>query len=446
MSELIETPVQRKQQRTSISPFGWVMIALLFALGVINFADKAVLGLAAIPIIKEFHLSAIQYGLVSGSLFWLFSLSSVLVTAWADVVGTKKVLALLATTWALVQFATLFVTSFPALLLARVVLGAGEGPSYGTSVTAAAPWLPPDRRAFGLGMMTFGSSIGPVVFVPLLTFMIVAVGWRSAFALLGGIGALWVIIWLVVARERLAERSTPVHEAHGARRRTRWSQVLLHIFSRNVIFSIFAAFSVYWGVALLLGWTPVYLVTVLHLKLTDPLYIAGVSLPWLLQGLALIACGALADRAFQLTGSVRRSRVLPVAALLILGAMFLYLAVSIPSTLGAVTFFILAATAGAAIPLLAAIVLDVTPEENRGSVQGVVVGLSTLPGFIAPFVTGVMIQATGNQAAVGLHNAYALASLLLLAGGVAAMVFVRPDKVMQELSSREVSDWPIPMR
>src|SRR2546421_238479 len=351
MSELSETNVRRKQQGTRVSPFGWVMIAFLFALGVINFADKAVLGLAAIPIIKELHLSAIQYGLVSGSLFWLFSLSSVLVTAWADVVGTKKVLALLATTWALVQFATLFVISFPALLLTRVVLGAGEGPSYGTSVTAAAPWLPPDRRAFGLGVMTFGSSIGPAVFVPLLTFMIVAIGWRSAFVFLGGIGALWVVIWLVVARERLADRSTPVHETHGAHRRTRWS------------------------------------------------------------------------------------RVLPVAALLILGAMFLYLAVSIPSTLGAVTFFILAATAGAAIPLLAAIVLDVTPQVNRGSVQGVVVAFSTLPGFIAPLVTGVMIQATGNQAAVGLHNAYLLAALLLLAGGVGAMAFVRPDKAMQKLSA-----------
>src|SRR5438874_1139161 len=83
----------------------------------------------------------------------------------------------------------------------------------------------------------------------------------------------------------------------------------------------------------------------------------------------------------------------------------------------------------------ASIVLDVTPEVNRGSVQGVVVAFSTLPGFIAPLVTGVMIQATGNQAAVGLHNAYLLAALLLLAGGVCSMVFVRPDKAIQKLSS-----------
>jgi MFS transporter, ACS family, hexuronate transporter len=334
----LEERERQSSARTRISRFGWAMITLLFVLGAINFADKAVLGLAAVPIIKELHLSPAQYGRVSGSLFWLFSLSSVLVTAWADVVGTKKILALLATTWALAQFATVFVSNFLGLLLTRVMLGAGEGPSYGTSVTAASQWLPDDRRALGLGVVTFGSSIGPAVFAPLLTFMIVMIGWRAAFAFLGIIGALWVVTWLLVARERPAERSTPVHETHVARSGTRWSEVLPIIFSRNVIFSIFAAFGIYWETALLLNWTSVYLVSVRHLKLTDPLYIVGVSLPWILQGLALIAFGALADRVLRRTGSARRSRVMLAGTLLILSAVFLYSAVSIPSTLGAVIF------------------------------------------------------------------------------------------------------------
>ena len=61
-------------------------------------------------------------------------------------------------------------------------------------------------------------------------------------------------------------------------------------------------------------------------------------LPWIVQGLTLFACGALADRTFRRTGSASRSRVLPAGALLILGAVFLSLAINIPSTLGAVTF------------------------------------------------------------------------------------------------------------
>jgi ACS family hexuronate transporter-like MFS transporter len=127
---------------------------------------------------------------------------------------------MLATTWAIAQFATVFVSSFPALLLTRVVLGAGEGPSYGTSVSAATPWLPADRRAFGPAVVTFGSSIGPAVFAPPLTFVIVVIGWRAAFVSLGIVGALWVVIWLLVARERPADVSAAVYETNVARSRT----------------------------------------------------------------------------------------------------------------------------------------------------------------------------------------------------------------------------------
>src|SRR6266550_514121 len=98
-----------------------------------------------------------------------------------------------------------------------------------------------------------------------------------------------------MARERPADESPPVHKTLAAHHRTNWTQVLPILFSRTILFTILAAFSIYWATALALSWTPVYLATVLHLTLTSPLYIAGVSLPWIVQGLALFACGSLAD-------------------------------------------------------------------------------------------------------------------------------------------------------
>jgi MFS transporter, ACS family, aldohexuronate transporter len=412
--------------RTRISPYGWVMIFMLLVLGVINFADKAVLGLAAVPIIKELHLSPAQYGLVSGCFFLLFALSSVLVTAWSDRIGTKTVLALLATSWAIVQVVTVFVFSFPALLLTRVVLGAGEGPSYGTSVSATTPWLPADRRAFGLAVVTFGSVVGPAVFAPLLTFLIVVVGWRAAFALLGGIGLLWVILWLLVGREHPEAGRKPIHETQLEHPGTRWSEILPVLFSRTVLLSTLAAFGVYWTSALYLSWNPVYLVTVRHLRLSDPLYLAGITLPYIAGGIALIAFGALADRVFRWTGSHRRSYVYPGSALLIVSALCLFLAVNIPSSLGAVILFTLAPI-GVAVPMLSTIITAVAPAAHRGAVLGTVVAVSTLPGLIAPLVTGLIIQSAGKNVASGFYHAYLLASLLLLIVGVAFLAFARPD-------------------
>jgi ACS family hexuronate transporter-like MFS transporter len=426
---------RQKKTRSRISSYGWVMIIFLLALGAINFADKAVLGLAAVPIIKELHLSPTQYGLVSGSLFWLFALSSLLVTAWSDRIGTKKVLALLATSWAIVQLATVFVFSFPALLLTRVVLGVGEGPSFGTSVTAAVPWLPSDRRAFGLAVVTFGNVIGPALFAPVLTLLIAVVGWRLAFAFLGGIGLLWVILWLLVGREHPEKGMMSLQAMQVEQPRTGWSQVRPVLFSRTVLFTILGVCGFNWVIALYLSWNPVYLVTVQHLRLSDPLYLAGITLPYIVGGIGLIVFGALADYVFRRTGSHRRSYVYLVTALLLVSALCVYLAVSVPSAVGAVLFFTLAPIS-VAIPLLVTLITEVTPAAHRGAVLGIVVAVSTLPALIAPSVTGLIIQAAGKNVVVGFHNAYLLASLLLLSVGVVFLACVRPDDELLEEKCR----------
>src|SRR6266516_4826623 len=323
--------------RTHISPYGWVMIFMLLVLGVINFADKTVLGLVAVPIIKEIHLSPAQYGLVSGSFFLLYALSSVLVTAWSDRIGTK-----------------------------------------------------------------------------------------TAFALLGGIGLLWVIIWLLVGRVHPEASRMPEHTTKEKHPRSRWTDILPVLFSRTVLFSTLAAFASYWAIALYLSWNPVYLVTVRHLRLSDPLYLAGITLPYVVGGIALIACGAFADRVFRLTRSHRRSYAYPVTALLIVSALCVYLAVSVPSALGSVIFFTLALI-GVTFPILATIITAVAPAAHRGAVLGTYVAISTLPGLIAPLVTGLIIQSAGRNIASGFYYAYLLASLLLLIGGIAFLAFVRPD-------------------
>jgi MFS transporter, ACS family, hexuronate transporter len=146
----------------------------------------------------------------------------------------------------------------------------------------------------------------------------------------------------------------------------------------------------------------------------------------LLGGIGLIAFGALADRVFRRTGSHRRAYVYLVTALLLVSALCLYLTVNDPSALGAVIWFTLAPI-GAAIPMVSTIITAVTPLAQRGAVLGLVVAISTLPGIIAPSVTGLLIQAAGKNVASGFHHAYLLASLLLLIVGVVFLAFARPD-------------------
>src|SRR5215471_3878389 len=70
----------------------WIVVALLFTFMVINFADKAVLGIAAVPIMRELELGPRQFGLVGSSFFLLFAVSSVATGFLVNRVQTRWVL------------------------------------------------------------------------------------------------------------------------------------------------------------------------------------------------------------------------------------------------------------------------------------------------------------------------------------------------------------------
>jgi len=55
----------------------WLTVGLLFLFMVINFADKAVIGIAAVPLMDELHLSPREFGLLGSSFYLLFAVSAI---------------------------------------------------------------------------------------------------------------------------------------------------------------------------------------------------------------------------------------------------------------------------------------------------------------------------------------------------------------------------------
>src|SRR6516225_7363996 len=101
----------------------WIIVAMMFLFMLINFADKAVIGLAAVPIIKDLHLTNEQFGQVGSAFFLLFSISAVLVGFLVNRVSTKLVLTAMALIWAFTQLPMLGVVSLQVLMASRVILG-----------------------------------------------------------------------------------------------------------------------------------------------------------------------------------------------------------------------------------------------------------------------------------------------------------------------------------
>src|ERR1700679_3815709 len=102
----------------------WTAVVLVFLFMLINYADKAVVGLSSVPIMQELGLSHAQFGMLGSAFFLLFSVSGVLVGFVANRVRTKTIMAAMGAVWALTLLPLSGISSFAVLAGSRVVLGA----------------------------------------------------------------------------------------------------------------------------------------------------------------------------------------------------------------------------------------------------------------------------------------------------------------------------------
>src|SRR5580704_6390513 len=104
----------------------WLTVLMLFLFMVVNFADKAVIGIAAVPIMQELKLTPSQFGLIGSSFYLLFALSAILTGFVVNRVQTRWALLAMGLVWALTQFPMMGAAGFGTLVACRIALGAGE--------------------------------------------------------------------------------------------------------------------------------------------------------------------------------------------------------------------------------------------------------------------------------------------------------------------------------
>jgi MFS family permease len=179
----------------------WIVVGMLCLFMLINFADRAVLGLAAISIMRELELSHTEFGLIAASFFTFFSLSAVIGGVLVNRVAPTWVLAGLALIWSLCQLPMLLPVTVAALVANRVILGFGEGPAYPVALHAAYKWFPGEHRALPTSLIAVGALAGNGIVAPVIVVVIAAWSWQAAFGLLGLLGLVWCVAWLIVARE-----------------------------------------------------------------------------------------------------------------------------------------------------------------------------------------------------------------------------------------------------
>jgi MFS family permease len=397
----------------------WKITWLLFLFMLVNFADKIVVGLAGVPIMTELKLQPDQFGFLGSSFFFLFSISAIVVGFIVNRVATRWVLLVLAVIWALAQFPMVGAVSFTTLLICRIILGAGEGPAAAVAVHAIFKWFPDEKRTLPVAVLSQGSAFGVILAVPALNWVIVNYNWHYAFGVLGVVGLLWVVAWLLLGKEGpLAETST----ATVAEPKIPYSQLLT---SRTFVGCVASTFGAYWALSLGLTWFTPFIVNGLGFSQQQAGFIS--ILPWVFGACIVLLTGWISQVMLARGYTTRGARGVLGSAPLVLGGSILAV---LPYVHGAgwqiAILLVGTGLSGSIYVVCAPMIGEFTPVSQRGAVIAIYGALYTLAGIIAPYVMGNVIQRAGNMLD-GYMTGFTINAVILISSGLLGLLLLWPN-------------------
>jgi MFS family permease len=406
------------------------MLVMLAVFMVINFADRTILALSAQPLIRELGLSASEFGFISSSFYFLYSISAAGIGFLATRhVSLKWLLFAMSLLWAATQLPVFLFASGGVLLVTRIGLGAAEGPATAVANSTAYSWFPPDRRGLPTSVLTSGPSLAKLVAAPLLTLLIVFQGWRSAFLALAIAGAVWCVVWMVVGgvgpfAPAAASVPAAASAADRAARRRTFRAVAL---SRTFILLLLASYPMYALISVVLSWLPSYLEAGLGFSPITSGLLFG--LPSIIGMAFMLGAGWFTDRLLSAGVSARVARGLVPTLSLALGGVFLTL---LPFAGGqryvAYTLLVVGyCLTLLALPIVYAAIGTAAAPSQRTSILSLFIALQSTSGIIAPWATGALLDAAENHVD-GYNTAFLVLGVLITIGGLVAAAVVDPSR------------------
>lgn len=390
----------------------WSIVGLLFAASLINYLDRAAISFALPLISKDFQLTAQSKGLLLSSFFWSYALMQIPIGWSADRFNLRWLYAGAFVIWSFAQGLTGLAGSFTALLGFRILLGVGESIYLPGGTKIISLLFSPKERGLPSGLFDFGTRTGLVLEGILVPWLLVHVGWRRTFLILGFTALFWIApwFWLFPRRLQSVRPSMTTPDATRSVARTLLNRNLLGICLG------FFCFDYYWYV--LVTWLPDYLVTVRQLSIVRAGFYA--SLAFFTFGIAEPIGGWIADSLIRRGWDEAKTRKGIVTIAFAMG-ICLVAAMRTAHTGVAIGLLIGASLVGLATGNLLAILQSCAPSEAVGIWTGAENFAGNLAGIIAPLAVGFLITSYGSYV-----PGFQLASIILLAG-VLAYWFVVGD-------------------
>lgn len=375
---------------------------MIFALSVLNYADKSVLGLAAEPIMGQLNLNYDQFGLVGSSFFAAYSIGSIILGTLTYRFNTKNLLIIIASGWTVSLLSAYFVENLTGLIIIRIVLGFFEGGTYGLCVAHIAKWFSNETRGSAYAIMTSGTTFGTYLAAPILVFLIGSVGWQHTFAVLGLASLIWAVIFCFFK----SQPKEPIQEQIATLPSTQEAQFkdIIKIMLNPYVLSVMVTgFVSMWVNTWVLTWAPTYLTKIVGLDAhVMSIVFAGMGIAGTIFAIFI---GKYTDILFRQNKSLIKSYDKVLTTVLITGAVAYGVTTVVENLILSVIFLAIGLIMNTCLlPLGTTIKTLIVPKNLIGSISGISLSITSMAGIIGPYITGYLITLAGDDIRSGFNS------------------------------------------
>ena len=410
------------------SQYRWFLAVLMFLICFISYMDRVNLSVAAPEIMKEFHLTKLDMGLMQTVFFIGYSLMQIPGGIMSELFGHRRVITAAATFWSIFTALTAACTSLPMFAIVRTLFGIGEGPLAPSFSRFIYRWFGASEKARGMSFLLGGVFFGPVVGPAATVALMLAFGWRSVFVIFGFIGIILAVAWYYFAVEsprqskfvnaaELALIEGEAGEAAGAKKELApWRNFLtssqfwaigIQFFITDYIMYVF------------LAWLPLYLMEAQNFSL-QKMGIAA-SFPWAALCLVTFATGYFSDKLIGSGMSKHKVRTVSGVLGLAICCVTLYLgAIATDPVMNVFWLTLSLGSLGLTFNAGWAACIDLGGKFSA-SVSGWMNFWGNLGGVAAPTLTAWIATNYGWQAAIITTSAFAIVGML-------AWLLVKPER------------------
>ena len=250
----------------------WVIVALIAIGTVINYIDRNAMAVMWPEISADIGATKEQYALLVTVFMLFYAAGQFAFGRIFDKIGVRMGFAWSIATWSISIMLHATANSILSFSIFRAMLGLTEAGAWPGAVKANAEWFPPRERALAQGVFNAGASIGAIISAPLIALLFLSFGWKGTFLLVGLIGFVWLLPWLIIyksdpathpwvsAAERALILDVPAEDAVVTDARPAYvpnlRQLLSHRQSWAIIGARFFLDPIWW---LFVSWLPIYL-------------------------------------------------------------------------------------------------------------------------------------------------------------------------------------------